>query len=266
MVKQREELWILLKIRPSKKEKGKSKKEDMKVSILMNVIDRHKLTKKCVDRALACAGYKDWELLICDNGSKNKNIIRYIRNLKPAYFRENKQNEGNYQMLNQLLLRAKGDAFCVIGPDIWQPDNWLLSLVETYFAIPNSGIAGIHCVMQDGILKYVNGIKIMVTDGAIFGSAFWSREILNKVGYYCEDYGFYGLGDSDFGMRVQLAGYTNYYLHGMRSVHLGHDIKEGSEYRKMKWECLKKHKSILQANLSRYKETGKFYVGAPIKK
>ncbi len=97
------------------------------------------------------------------------------------------------------------------------------------------------------------------------GTTFWSKEVLDKVGYYCEDYGFYGLGDSDFGMRVLWSKYINYYLYGIKSKHLGHDINDNSEYRKMKWDSLEKHSSMLGKNFKKYKGTGQYYIKPPLR-
>lgn len=234
----------------------------MKVSILLNTIDRYELTQQCVGHALDHTGYDDWELLVCDNGSQDNRTIEYIESLHPVYFRKNGQNQGNYQMLNQLLLRANGDAFCVIDNDIMLPNQWLGQLVDYNQGIPQSGVSGIQCVVKNGVPMQINGIEVWGVNGAIFGTKFFSRYLLDTIGYFCEDYGFYGLGDSDFGMRAKFAGFANYYLPDMKSQHLGVDEHDAGRYRQMKDKQMKQSRGKLGINLQRYK-AGDYYVSPP---
>ena len=73
----------------------------------------------------------------------------------------------------------------------------------------------------------------------------------------CEDYGVYGLWDGEYSLRAELAGLTNVYVYGMKSIHEGHDTEEQSEYRKMKTESLEAAKEKFSQNIKKYKETGK---------
>jgi hypothetical protein len=44
--------------------------------------------------------------------------------------------------------------------------------------------------------------------------------------------------DSDYGFRLSKSGFINYYIEGMKSEHIGHDVGNGTDYRKMKDEGL----------------------------
>jgi glycosyltransferase involved in cell wall biosynthesis len=236
----------------------------MRVSIIMNVIDRYGISQKCVKQAVQQAKYSDWEFLVCDNGSTDPQIRPWIKGLPNlAYLHANSENRGNYQMLNQLLLRASGDAFCVIDPDIWLPTGWLRALVETNQKIPSSGISGIHCVAHRGTRREIDGVGVRYRPNGIFGTKFWNRKVLDKIGYFCEDYGPYGFGDGDYGLRSRLAGFNNYYLADMKSTHAGDDVSTKTGYRKMKNESLKRAQPIASANYRRYREKGEFYVPPP---
>ena len=72
------------------------------ISILLLTIDRYELTKQCVGDALKKAGV-EYELLVCDNGSKDKRTIEYIESLNPSYFRKNDENLGIGIMYNHLI-------------------------------------------------------------------------------------------------------------------------------------------------------------------
>jgi glycosyltransferase involved in cell wall biosynthesis len=237
----------------------------MLVSILMNVIDRFELTQRCVDHALAHTGYGEWELLVCDNGSKDERVIEYERGLSPAYLRLNRENRGNYQMLNQLLLRARGELFCVIDPDIMLPREWLGKLVMANVKIPESGVSGIYTVGRDkGAPITLHGVTVNKRKGAVFGTKLWSRQAFEDVGFFCEEYGPYGLGDSDYGLRMVAVGRVNYYLPGLKADHLGGDVGQNSEYRKVKDRSLKdkSHREAFKRNM-RLASRGSFYVGPP---
>jgi hypothetical protein len=58
--------------------------------------------------------------------------------------------------------------------------------------------------------------------------------------------------DSDYATRSLIAGFTNYYVPDMRSEHIGHDVGNGTEYRRMKDESLAKGKQIWDKNQDRY--------------
>lgn len=239
----------------------------MKVSIIMNVIDRYTTTNRCVGQAIANMAYPEFEFLVCDNGSSDLRMKTWCENLPNlAYFRDNPENQGNYQMLNQSLLRATGDFLCVIDPDILLPKGWLKALVDTHEALKahvRPGISGLHCVADPGKEKQIGSAKVMFRRNGIFGTKFWSRVLLEEIGYFCEEYGKYGFGDSDYGIRSRVAGFTNYYLCGKASEHIGHDIGTDTEYRRMKTEHLKKHQPIAGANFKRYKQGEGYYIPAP---
>jgi GT2 family glycosyltransferase len=189
-----------------------------------------------VDSVLARSNYP-YELLVCDNGSTDERVIDYIRSLKPAVHILNRENRGIAPMHNILLKLAKGDYFCLIGNDIELPHNWLSDLVTTYEKIPDAGMAGIHCVSDLPAVEPI-GDQLVRPSWNVFGTMFWSREVFNKVGYFFEGYTPYGLDDSDYHYRLNKMGYQNFYLGAQRSIHIGEDMGQNSEYRQMKNESL----------------------------
>jgi glycosyltransferase involved in cell wall biosynthesis len=70
--------------------------------------------------------YKDWELLILDNNSKDstkKNLKKYKKN-KKIKITYNKTNIGAYPGLNLLLDKAKGKYIAIQDhDDLWHPDK-----------------------------------------------------------------------------------------------------------------------------------------------
>ena len=213
----------------------------MKVSILFNIIDHFELARECLLPAIANCGYYNYEVLACNNGSRSnwRTVTSFFLDIPHlAYQRHNAANEGNYQMLNQMLLRAKGPFYCIMDPDIVLPDGWLGDLVKTYYDLIDvdgfrPGVAGIHTVMgHDGPHK-VGQHTILVKRNGIFGTKFFAHYVLKKVGYFVE-LSKYGFGDSNYGRRCNRAGMTNFYLDGKKGLHRGADVGEDSDYRRMK--------------------------------
>lgn len=240
------------------------------VSILLNTIDRYDITVNAIGEALSQAGWP-FELLCCDNGSEDKRVIDYIAGLKPVYHRLNPTNEGCAQMHNQMLLRANGDYFCLLDNDILiRRDNWLRDLMETYLAIPDSGMAGIHtdnlCPEQHAI-ETVEGRVIHTAvppkEDAVFGTRLFSRHVLNTVGFFSETFGVYGLVDNAYNTRVHHSGFRNYYIGGPSGLHLDMDVCQQTPYRRMKDAEMRRNAPIFQAEMSNMMATKNFYLPAP---
>ncbi len=242
----------------------------MLVSVLLNTIDRFELTVQCIGPALESAGYP-LELLCVDNGSSDKRVIEYIASLRPIYHRLNETNEGCAQMHNQMLLRAHGDLFCLLDNDIEiKRPHWLRDLVEVYQDVPDSGVAGIHSEKlspekHDAVSIGGRTIHLAIPpkEDAVFGTRMFGREVLKKVGYFCEDYGTYSLCDNEYNSRVHHSGFKNYYIDGPSGLHLGTDVGDGSAYRRMKDESMHKAGPVFTANMARYFETKNFYLPPP---
>jgi GT2 family glycosyltransferase len=233
----------------------------MTTSILLLTWDRYDLMVKCVDKALSSAGVP-FELIVCDNGSTDNRVFEYIASKNPKHFLRNKENIGYGGGANQMLLRMTTDYFVVLDNDIYLPDNWLKELVETHQKIPNSGYVGIHCVLNLPDEEVINGVRIRPTRNP-FGIKFSSREVLDKVGYFNEEYSPYGCDDNDLFFRSHLSGFGNYYLADLRSEHLGTGSDDSGEYRDKKDEALKRSGLLLGQNMQKYMSTNNFYIPPP---
>ena len=242
----------------------------MLVSILLNTIDRYELTVKCIGSALATAGFP-FELLVCDNGSTDARVAEYTRSLHPTYFRVNGMNAGIAHMHNQMLLRARGDWFCLLDNDIeirW--NGWLAAMVNAYERVPLSGIQALYTAGLSPELHpevEVCGVKIHPAvppkEDAAFGTRLFGRKVLEKVGYFCEEYDPYSLADNEYNWRAYHAGFVNYYLGGPECYHLDLDVGQNTGYRRMKDESMRVAFPKFQANMERYKTTENYYLPPP---
>jgi len=151
------------------------------------------------------------------------------------------------------------DAVAFCGNDIEMPDNWLLKAVEHLEAIPNTGMCGIYCVETLPPTETINGISIH-PNWATFGNVVIPRKAIDTIGYFNTKFDPYGMQDSDYGLRLTRTGFINYYMRDCQSRHLGHDIGEQSEYRKMKDEGLNKAGEIWGECTKYYEEQNDYTI------
>jgi len=139
-------------------------------------------------------------------------------------------NQGlNKFYLQNEFFKTSYDAYVTMANDITMPDGWLKSMVHAMI-YDNAGIIGIHTV-EALPEKDINGMHPTFMP---FGNVLIKAEVVEKIGFFNEDHDPYGMQDSDYGYRATKAGFYNFYLPGMKAEHIGHDVGDTSEYRKMK--------------------------------
>lgn len=216
----------------------------MKASILCLTWNRCQLSKEVILKNLSRAGLFDssYELLICDQGTKDPDFIQFLKSLSPAYLRLNKTNEGVARSLNQLIIRAKGKYFFFMPNDIELPDGWLATLIKYADVIPNSGIIGFQgqdLVLPSEFIDCTDGIRReircqpdpRILEGCqVFGATLFTRKLIETIGGFDQAYHPFGLEDSDFCFRSRLAGFLCYYIPGVVAVHKGDRSVQDPEY------------------------------------
>jgi GT2 family glycosyltransferase len=167
---------------------------------------------------------------------------------------------GIARAINEGLEKTKDcDAIVTCSNDIEMPVNWLQRMVEVVSNIENTGMCGIHCVEGHGELSHINGQVVNKTFTA-FGNVMIPRKAIDTIGMFNEDYDPYGMQDADYAYRLNAMGFTNYYIAGLTSNHIGHDVGEQSEYRKMKDEGLALSDAKWQKWTKQYDETKNYYL------
>ena len=162
--------------------------------------------------------------------------------------------------INKGIQLSKGyDAIVTMANDILMPDGWLAKMVEAATAIPNTGMCGIHCVEGQGELEEINGVKVWRSYTA-FGNVLIPFKAINTIGYFNPDFDPYGMQDADYAYRLNCSGFVNYYVDGLKSQHIGHDVGSGTDYRNMKDEGLKKAGEIWERCTRKYSETGNYTI------
>lgn len=132
-------------------------------------------------------------------------------------------------------------AFC--SNDITMQPGWLSKSINAIEHIPNCGTIGFHCVEGLNDHETINGITVHPTFTS-FGNMVISRKVIDHVGTFNEEYDPYGMQDADYAYRLNLLGYKNYYLYGVKAEHIGHDVGSNTDYRKMKDEGLAKASEV----------------------
>ena len=207
----------------------------MKVAILLLTQNRHDLTQRVINQNFFNSGY-DADCFLIDNGSDTHETFNYPF----TGYDLSKEKRGIAAGVNAgLRMTENYDAVCLLANDILLPTNWLQNWVMFSQSVSKTGIIGIHCVEE--LPPIVDGVHKTHTP---FGDNFITRELIDKVGGYNEAYDPYGMQDRDYGERATITGFTNYYLPDMRSEHIGHDVGNGTEYRRMKDESLARAQSV----------------------
>lgn len=206
----------------------------MEVKVIFLDYHRHEFTQQVKQRNFNNAGYEFDYVIINAKGISNA------------------INQGIRQSLH-------ADAIVTMANDILMPDNWLKKMVDAAQFIPNTGMCGIHCVEGLGDAEELNGVKIHRNYTA-FGNVLIPMSAIRKVGYFNTDYDPYGMQDADYAHRLNNTGHINYYLHGLKSEHIGHDVGQPSEYRRMKDEGLSKAGDKWGLWTSYYEKTGNYYL------
>lgn len=232
------------------------------VSICSVTLNRAQLAAECLIPALGAYAGHPHELLTWDNGSTDN--VRDVTFPHARFAARWTENIGYAKAVNQLIQRALGNRLCqwicVLDPDIALPQGWLASLVAANDAIPDSGVSGWHCIERFHSAQELNGVTVY--PGDVFGVKFFSRKLIEAVGFLCEDYGLYGVEDRDYLFRVSRMGFINYYV-GSGSIHRGDDCGAKTPYRQMKWDALYQAAPIMEQNLLKYDELKQYYIAGP---
>jgi GT2 family glycosyltransferase len=226
----------------------------MKVAVILLTLDRLELTKRVIDKNFYNSGL-DADVFLIDNGSTKENfeaVIKHYPYFKKTY--QFKKNKGIATAINKGIEFAKGyDAVVTLANDILMPQNWLINMVNSIKE--DTGCIGIHCV--EGLPDLVDGYHY---SQSVFGNVLIAANALKAVGKFNTDFDPYGMQDADYCYRLHKSGFKNYYLPNLKSEHIGHDVGNGTEYRKMKDDSLAKAGEIWTKAIEHYEKTNNYYL------
>lgn len=178
--------------------------------------------------SLLSQSYKDFEVIIVDNGSKDRSIeISERHPLKPVLLRL-ANNLGFAKAVNIGLERAKGELVALLNNDANSDENWLEQLVKSaeknpefsFFAslvlkaedkdrIESAGVgwtaqARVKPIFENKLYAQENlkGMEVFLGSGA---AVLFRKKLVEKIGGFDEEYFAY-LEDIDFFLRARIAG------------------------------------------------------------
>lgn len=191
------------------------------VSILIPLTGNFIASQICFEDAIKNCGIQDFELLIFNNGSDDKNVKEWGKSLAYRYpgsqYFESESIQRNSYVLNKLLGVAKNEFICILPSPIYLPENWLLEMVCSNSSIIDSGITAITDSYKKGyITPLLNEQEkfeyVYQPEGNIVNGVFlFHWNILKIIG------GFdlrlnQGYEYDQFCYRVSTHGLINYYL------------------------------------------------------
>jgi hypothetical protein len=184
------------------------------------VRDRYDLAVRCMTEVIA--EVKPDHLVIVDNASTDPDLLRFIAGLGGDVIR-NKVNRGIAPARNQLMAAAVcADVFVMVDPDLSLPPGWFSETLRC-ISVPEVMVASVNAEGTEYEIATIDGVRMQVKPGNIAGVWVFPKRTLNEIGYFSEDYHFYGGEDSDYGSRIHAAGGLSVYAAGMSAVHLGHE-------------------------------------------
>jgi len=146
-------------------------KDDPKVSIIIPMRDKVELTKKCINSIETKTTYKNYEVIIVDNKSREAQTAEYLNYLKRKYsnYRVIKFNkEYNFSQLNNYAVKyAQGDHLLFLNNDteIISPE-WIEAMLE-HSQREEVAFVGAKLLLLDNRIQHVG---VVVGMGVQLGS------------------------------------------------------------------------------------------------
>ena len=205
------------------------------ISIIIPNKDHIEDLRTCIN-SIKKSDYKNFEIIIVENGSSEENIFNYYEELKKTeYIKIIEWNKGifNYSAINNFAVPyARGDVILFLNNDTEVINTgWLTSMVEhavrkevgavgakLYFPdnsvqhgsviIGINGVAGhAHRNFPHDSPGYFGRLKIIQNVSAVTAACLMIRkEVFNEVNGFDEDYAV-SFNDIDFCMKIRKKGY-----------------------------------------------------------
>ncbi|MGI0056438.1 MAG: glycosyltransferase family 2 protein [Nitrosarchaeum sp.] len=215
-----------------------------KVSIIIPTRDQKEILKRCIIGVEKCS-YKNFEIIVIDNDSKEKNTIDYLNSLKYRVIKY--QEPFNFSKMNNLAVQhAIGDYLLFLNDDTLPlKEDWLENMLEICQQ-KEIGVVGAKLVLSDNTIQHAgwvylntgaglhpfqrvnsdsksfNGqINVIRNYSAVTGACLLiKKNIFDEIGGFDDDYDLY-YGDSDLCFKVIEKGYRVTYTPYALLLHEG---------------------------------------------
>lgn len=196
----------------------------------------------------------DIEVIVVDNGSKDKSISFVKEKFPYVRIIQNLQNEGFSVAVNEGIRSSEAPYVILLNNDTEIEENFIDELLYVMRQHPGA-FSGSSCMVQmanptqiDDTGDYYSSLGWAFTVGKgknadcykkqrnIFascaGAAIYRKEVFNQIGYFDENHFAY-LEDIDIGYRSQIFGWKNVYIPKAICKHVGSGFS-GSRYNSFK--------------------------------
>jgi GT2 family glycosyltransferase len=215
-----------------------------KVTIIIPTKDQKEILKRCIT-GIEKSTYKNFEIIIVDNDSKEENALDYLNSLKYKVIKY--QEPFNFSKMNNLAAKnATGDYLLCLNDDTMPlKADWLENMLELCQQ-REIGVVGAKLVLSDNTIQHAgwvylntgaglhpfqrmnsdsisfNGqINVMRNYSAVTGACLLiKKNIFDEVNGYDDDYDLY-YGDSDLCFKVIEKGYRVTYTPYALLLHEG---------------------------------------------
>jgi GT2 family glycosyltransferase len=200
-------------------------------------------------RSLRDQTYKDFEVVVVDNGSRDGSVEFVEGNFPEVKVLKLRSNRGFSAAVNAGIKFCHGDYIALLNSDTEADPEWLRELVAAFEDEPDVGFCASkvlfydrrHTVNSAGDAVSVTGYAWNIgrghPDGEMFdvrryvfgasaAASIYCRKMLTEIGLFDEDYFAY-FEDVDISFRAQLRGYRCLYVPGAVVYH-----KEGGASRR----------------------------------
>ena len=179
-----------------------------KLSIIIPVKNLRDITQTCLESLDAYT--ENYELILIDDGSDDKDTIEYLNNVKKDKLIRNEKSVGWCKAINQGLKEVKGDYVVFSNNDVVFTANWFEKMFAHFNKDKDLGVLGPTTNKVDGFqhIDYnKEGVDFQETDILTFFNVMIKKEVIDKIGGLDERFGLGGQDDADYCIRARKEGF-----------------------------------------------------------
>jgi len=223
-----------------------------KISICIVSKDGDGVIQRCVDAIEEHVNYSDYEVLICDTGTTDKNVLEYYKKVESEKIKIFMGHTYNFSRNNNFLVReSNGEVVLFLNNDVFMTYDAVTTMMK-YNNISSIGCVGHrmvfdrdhNMVQHDGqTLYYPNGewkrlghynitqnianlpTTNMEVEGVTAACLLMDKSIFNEVGGFDEGY-IDVLQDVDLNLKVGRLGYKNFCIREKAIIHIDHSSRK----------------------------------------
>jgi len=214
------------------------------VSIIILNWNGKDFLNKCLTSIITNTDYKDYEIIVVDNGSVDGSIQLVEKNFPNVKLIKNHKNLGFSKGNNIGVRNSKGDYMLILNNDTEMVDkNWLNNAINLFETDEKIGVIGCKLLYPDGKLQHAGGKinflnphfsshigigknpdkvsynRFYEVDYITAAAMFLKKELVKKIGLFDDIFSPIYYEDSDFCIRARRAGYKVIYAPNIKIIH-----------------------------------------------